>query len=113
MECDQTRQAGIEGTSNMHGRQDGMGNGPCKGGNTRIPAVLDMSEACCPLYTWAKCSKLSATLILMNICTTHGCSNKFLDELLSFLHKFILPIDNCLPPKMYHAKSLIRKLGME
>ncbi len=49
----------------------------------------------------------------MNICTTHGCSNKFLDELLSFLHKFIILVDNCLPPIMYHAKSLTRKLGME
>jgi hypothetical protein len=51
MECDQTRQAGIDGTSNMHGRQDGMGDGPCKGGDTRIPSVLDLNEACCPLYT--------------------------------------------------------------
>ncbi len=113
MECDQTKQANIDDTSNMHGRQDGMGDGPCKGGDIRIPSVFDLSEACCPLYTRARCSKLSATLILMNICTTHGCSNKFLDELLSILHKFILPVDNCLPPTMYHAKSLTRKLGME
>jgi hypothetical protein len=111
MECDKTRQAGIDDTPNMHGRQDGMGDGPCKVGDTRIPSLLDLSEACCPLYTRAQCSKLSATLILMNICTTHGCSNKFLDELLSLLHKFIFLDDNYLPP--YHAKSLIRKLGME
>jgi hypothetical protein len=96
----------------MHGRQDGMGDGPCKGGDTRIPSVLDQSEACYPLYIGPRFSKLSATLILMNICSTHGCSNKFLDELLSFLHKFILLVDNCLPPTMYHAKSLILKVGM-
>ncbi len=78
-----------------------------------LPNVFDLSEACCPLYTWARCSKLLATLILMNICTTHGCSNECLDELSSLLHKFILPIDNCLPPTMYHAKSLTQKLGME
>jgi len=90
-----------------------MGDGPCKGGDTRIPSVLDLSEACCPLYTRARCSKLSATLILLNIYTTHGCSNKFLDELLSFLHKFILLVDNCLPPTVYHAKSLTHKLGMD
>jgi hypothetical protein len=113
MECDQIRQAGIDDTSNMHGRQDGMGDGPCKGGDTRIPSVFDLSEACCPLYTRARCSKLSTTLILLNICTTHGCSNKFLDELLSLLHKFIPHVDNCLPPTMYHAKSLTRKLGMD
>jgi hypothetical protein len=90
----------------MHGKQDGMGDGPCKGGDTRVPNVLDLNEACCPLYTGARCSKLSTTLILMNIYTTHGCSNKFLDELLFLLHKFILPVDNCLPSTMYHAKSL-------
>jgi hypothetical protein len=77
-----------------------------------LPNVFDLSEACCPLYTWARCSKLLATLILMNICTTHGCSNECLDELSSLLHKFILPIDNCLPPTMYHAKSLTQKLGI-
>jgi hypothetical protein len=52
-------------------------------------------------------------LILLNIYITHGCSNKVLDELLSLLHKFIILIDNCLPPTMYHAKSFTRKLGME
>jgi hypothetical protein len=113
MQCDQTRQAGISNTSNMDGRQDGMGDGPCKGGDTRIPSVLDISEACCPLYRRARCSKLLATLIFMNICITHGCSNKFLDELLSLLHMFILHVDNCLPPTMYHAKSLTWKLDME
>jgi hypothetical protein len=100
-------------SSNMQGRQDGIRDGLCKGGDTRIPSVLDLSEAYCPLYTRARCSKLSATLILMNIYTTHGCSNKFLDELLSFLHKFILPVDNYLPPTMYHVKNLSQKLGME
>ncbi len=66
MECDQTRQVSIDGTSNMHGRQDGMGDGPCKGGDTKIPNVLDLSESCYPLYTRARCSKLLTTLILMN-----------------------------------------------
>jgi hypothetical protein len=105
MECDQTRQAGIDSTLNMHGRQDGMGNGPCKGGDTRIPCVLDLSEACCPLYTGARCSKLSITLILLNICTTHGCSNKFLDQLLSLLHKFFLHVDNWCHPQCTMQKA--------
>jgi hypothetical protein len=113
MECDKTRQVGINNTSNMHGKQDGMGYGPCKGGDTWIPSVFDLNETCCPLYIGARCSKFSTTLILMNMCTTHGCSNKLLDELLSLLHKFILLVDNYLPPTMYHAKSLTQKLGME
>jgi hypothetical protein len=34
----------------MHGKQDGMGDGPCKGGDTKVPDVLDLNEACCPLH---------------------------------------------------------------
>ncbi len=41
------------------------------------------------------------------------CSNIFFDELLFLLQKFILLVDNCSPPTMYHAKSLTQKLGME
>ncbi len=42
----------------------------------------------------------------------HGVSNKFIDELLLFLHKYLLPLNNYLPTNMYHAKSLTRKVGL-
>jgi hypothetical protein len=64
------------------------------------------------LYLGAQSTKLIATMLLMNICIVHGVSNKFVDELLSFLHKYLLPPDNCLPTNMYHAKSLTRKVGL-
>ncbi len=52
--------------------------------------------------------KLLVTLILLNICTTHGCSNKFLDELLSLLHKssFSLLIIVCHPQRTMQRVSL-------
>jgi hypothetical protein len=48
----------------------------------------------------------------MNIFIVHGINNKFVDELLSFLHKYLLPADNCFPSNMYHAKSLTKKLSL-
>jgi hypothetical protein len=70
-----------------------------------------LREACQPLYNGARCTKLASTLLLMNVCTVHGVSNKFMDELLALLHKHLLPKDNLLPPNMYVAKSLTRKVA--
>jgi hypothetical protein len=70
-------------------------------------------ETCQPLYNGAKCTKLASTLLLMNVCTIHGLSNKFVDELLALLHRHLLPKDNLLLPSMYVAKSLIRKVGLD
>ncbi len=55
---------------------------------------------------------LAATHLLMNVCMVHGVSNKFVDELLALLHKHLLPLDNCLPPTMYAAKTLTSKVGL-
>ncbi len=71
-----------------------------------------LREACQPLYKGAKSSMLVATLLLMNVCMVHGVSNKFVDELLALLHKHLLPLDNCLPPTMYAAKTLTNKVGL-
>ncbi len=51
-------------------------------------------------------------MLLMNICTIHGVNNKFVDELLSLLHKYPLLPNNCLPSNMYHAKTLTMKVGL-
>jgi hypothetical protein len=51
--------------------------------------------------------------MLMNICKVHGVSNKFVDELLALLRKHLLPLDNCLPPKMYLVKTLTNKVGLK
>ncbi len=70
-------------------------------------------EACQPLYNGARCTKLASTLLLMNVCTVRGVSNKFMDELLALLHKHLLPKDNLLPPSMYVIKSFTRKVGLD
>jgi hypothetical protein len=56
---------------------------------------------------------LATTFLLMNVCKVHGVSNKFVDELLTLLHKHLLPLDNCLPPTMYATKTLTSKVGLK
>ena len=64
-----------------------------------------------PLYVGASVTKLAATILIMTICTMYGVNNKFVDELLYLLHKYILPRPNSLPTNMYHAKVLVEKVG--
>ncbi len=73
--------------------------------------VATLQGACEPLYKGVQCSKLVATMTIVNMCTIHGCLNKFIDELFSLLHRFILPIGNCLSNSMYGAKSLCQRIG--
>jgi hypothetical protein len=70
-----------------------------------------LQKACQPLYLGFHSTKLTATMLLMNIYTIHGVSNKFVDELLYLLHKYLHPPNNYLPSNMYHAKTLTRKIG--
>jgi len=74
--------------------------------------VVGLQKACQPLYLSSHSTKLVATMLLMNICTIHGVNNKFAAELLALLHKHLLPISNCLPTNIYHAKTLTRKVGL-
>jgi hypothetical protein len=60
-----------------------------------------LREACESLYTGAQSTKLTTTMLLMNVCQVHGVSNKFVDELLALLHLHLLLRDNCLPSSMY------------
>jgi hypothetical protein len=64
------------------------------------------------LYTGAKSSTLAATILLLNLCTIHGVSNCFVDELFSILHGHILPEGNSLPRNYYAAKTMTKKLGL-
>jgi hypothetical protein len=73
--------------------------------------LTDILLSCHPLYAGASVTKLAATMLIMNICTMHGVSNTFVDELLHLLHKHILPQSNSLPSNMYHAKVLVEKVG--
>jgi hypothetical protein len=71
-----------------------------------------LEDALCGLYSGAKSSKLASTILLLNLCTVHGVSNCFADELFSILHGHILPDGNSLPRNHYAAKALTRELGL-
>jgi hypothetical protein len=72
--------------------------------------LVALGDACQLLYLGAWPTKLVATMLLMNVCIVHGVNNKFVDELLSLLHKYLLLLDNCLHANMYHAKTLMHKV---
>ena len=40
----------------------------------------DMEEALQELYSSSRCTKLAATILLMNLCTVHGVSNNCANE---------------------------------
>jgi hypothetical protein len=87
------------------------GNDGDEGGNVELdPHTLE--DAVRGLYSGAKSSTLAAIILLLNLCTIHGVSNCFVDELFSILHGHILPEDNSLPRNHYAAKTLTRKLGL-
>lgn len=73
--------------------------------------LVGLQDACQLLYLGAHSSKLVSTMLFMNVCTLHGVNNKCVDELLSLLHKYLLPLGNCLPTNMYHAMALTHKVG--
>jgi hypothetical protein len=72
----------------------------------------DLEDAIRGLYRGAKSLKLAATILLLNLCSVHGVSNSFVDELFSILHGHILPEGNSLPQNQYVAKALTRQLGL-
>jgi hypothetical protein len=71
-----------------------------------------LEDALRGLYSGAKSSKLASTILLLNLCTVHGVSNCFADELFSILHGHILPDGNSLPRNHYAAKALTWELGL-
>jgi hypothetical protein len=75
--------------------------------------LVGLRDACRFLYLRAPSSKLALTMLLMNVCIVHGVSNKYVNELLSLLHKYLLPLGNFLIVNMYHANALTRKVRLD
>jgi hypothetical protein len=71
-----------------------------------------LEEAIRPFYRGAKCTQLAATILLMNLCTVHGVTNGFADELFTILNSHLPPTENVLPKNYYAARSLTAKLGL-
>jgi len=70
-----------------------------------------LEEVINELYKGLKCTRLTIIILFMNLCMVHGVSNKFVDELLTFL-RLLLLVDNCLPQNYYASKTLTRRLGL-
>ena len=72
----------------------------------------ELEDAIQELYGGAKSSILAATILIMTLCTIHGVSNKFADQLFALFSLHLLPGENRLPRNYHAAKSMIRKLGL-
>lgn len=70
------------------------------------------SEASHPVYAGSSVSLISAVVVIMTLCTTHGVSNAFVTELLHYLSGELLPKGNVLPAKHYKAKIMLQALGL-
>ena len=70
------------------------------------------TEATTPVYPGSKMSVVSATIIIMNMCSVFRVSNTFTDELFRFLSGDLLPMPNKLPKTHYAARKSIRRLGL-
>ncbi len=77
---------------------------PSVGEDIVMDGLDTLQDACTLFYSGAQCSKLA---------TIHGCPNKFVDELFSILHNFLLPTDNCLSSNMHGAKTLTLYIGLK
>ena len=69
-------------------------------------------EAITPVYAGFKMSVVSATIIIMNMCSIFRVSNTFTDELFRFLSGDLLPSAKILPKIHYAARKSIRRLGL-
>jgi hypothetical protein len=105
---------------------DGLQEGTCDSGDEdeeepmgdlgneddKEDAPHDLEEAIQELYDGAKSSVLAATILIMTLCTIHGVSNKFADQIFVLFRLHLLPGENRLPKNYHAAKSLIRRLGL-
>ena len=69
-------------------------------------------DAKTPLYPCCSVSKLEANLMLLEMKSSNGLSDKGFDDLLSLLQK-LLPSPNGLPENTYQAKQMICPMGLE
>ena len=64
------------------------------------------------LFAGASLSSLGATLILLNLCRTHGTSNAFISDLFKILACSILPLINTMPRSEYVASKKLKMMGL-
>lgn len=80
-------------------------------GIDRMDSLEDLYVQANPaLYPGLKCSVVSATIIIMNMCTVFQMNNSFTDELFRYLSTDLLSQNNKLPRTHYIMHRSIRKL---
>jgi ribosomal protein S27AE len=67
--------------------------------------LVALEDAMKESYIGTKCTKLAATILLMNLCTIHGVNNKFANELLHL--QLLLEVGS-----YYVARILNQNLGL-
>ena len=70
------------------------------------------TQATTPVYPGSKISIVSATIIIMNMCSVFRVSNKFTNELFRFFSVDLLPTRNKMQTNHYEARKSIRRLGL-
>ena len=64
------------------------------------------------LFVGSQLTSLGATLILYNLCQTHGTSNLFISKLFTILSCSILPVINTMPRLEHFAPKRLKSLGL-
>lgn len=83
------------------------------GANDIVDGLEELyTQATTAIYPGSRTSIVSATIIIMNMCTVFHVSNKFTDELLRFLSVDLLTAGNKLPGTHYQARRNIRRVGL-
>jgi hypothetical protein len=81
--------------------------GPNTEGDYKNTMTNMWKEAQIAFYEGCPINRLVTIPLLLNVCTMHGVSNAFVDELFSLLKLDLFPKDNTMPKFLYQAKSLV------
>ncbi|KAL3684417.1 hypothetical protein R1sor_002439 [Riccia sorocarpa] len=66
-----------------------------------------------PIYPGAKCSRLSYTLLILNLQARFGCSNECISGIFRLLAEKILPEGSDVPNSHPEAKKVLTAVGMD
>ena len=94
---------------------DGLANDPHFQRATPIFLEQELleDEASTLLFSGSHLTSLGATLLLLNLCHTHGTSNLSISNLFSILSSSTLPTINHLPKNNYQASKRLKQLGLD
>ena len=102
-----------EGDANEPMTADGVGPTQDSGGfGDDVDMGELLRESKTPLYDSSPMNRLGTILMLLNLCSVHGASNNFVDELFGLLKNELLLKVNTLPKTRYEAAKIMKELGL-